>query len=201
MGNVSSSATEVEEIYTAAGVRVDPEIGQGRPIWTTALIVLALPQRASSALSITAAKAVYGYDQRVGDSGSKGKNCHGKNFLSEPELSSVPAIQYTKDLPLNFFMDRYTESFVAELPILYCSRAPRKRTTAVTGIDGRISRGDGALRRASRTMSIGAPLRLSEVGGMRRSKLVSILTDVASLGARRCIDSGIFLLMSLRWNS
>ena len=41
-----------------------------------------------------------------------------------------------RDLPLNFFMERYTESFAANSNPL-CRRA-RRQANAVTGIDGRI---------------------------------------------------------------
>jgi myo-inositol 2-dehydrogenase/D-chiro-inositol 1-dehydrogenase len=42
-----------------------------------------------------------------------------------------------KDLPLNFFMERYTESFAMELQS-FTQAVLENRTTAVTGIDGRI---------------------------------------------------------------
>ena len=41
------------------------------------------------------------------------------------------------DLPLNFFMERYTESFAAELKS-FVTAVREKRATPVTGIDGRI---------------------------------------------------------------
>jgi len=42
-----------------------------------------------------------------------------------------------RDLPLNFFMDRYTESFASELRA-FVTAVLEKRPTPVTGIDGRI---------------------------------------------------------------
>jgi myo-inositol 2-dehydrogenase/D-chiro-inositol 1-dehydrogenase len=41
------------------------------------------------------------------------------------------------DLPLNFFIERYTESFVAEMRS-FVTAVLGRRPTEVTGIDGRI---------------------------------------------------------------
>ena len=42
-----------------------------------------------------------------------------------------------RDLPLNFFMDRYTESFASELAA-FVEAVAEDKPTPVTGIDGRI---------------------------------------------------------------
>jgi myo-inositol 2-dehydrogenase/D-chiro-inositol 1-dehydrogenase len=69
---------EVEEIYTYAGVMVDPEIGKAGDL-DTALIVLRFRNGVIGTID-NSRKAVYGYDQRVEILGSEGKieteNCY-----------------------------------------------------------------------------------------------------------------------------
>jgi myo-inositol 2-dehydrogenase/D-chiro-inositol 1-dehydrogenase len=102
---------EVEEIYTAAGVMVDPEIGAAGDL-DTALIVLRFRNGVIGTID-NSRKAVYGYDQRVEILGSEGSIGTGNCYPNQAVVSSAKAVY--KDLPLNFFMERYTESFVSEL--------------------------------------------------------------------------------------
>ena len=124
---------EVEEIYTAAGVMVDPEIGEAGDL-DTALIVLRFRNGVIGTID-NSRKAVYGYDQRVEILGSKGKieteNCYPNQAVVSSEKSVY------RNLPLNFFMERYTSSFAMELQS-FTQSVLENRTTAVTGIDGRI---------------------------------------------------------------
>ena len=124
---------EVEEIYTTGGVTVDPEIGKAGDL-DTALIVLRFRNGVIGTID-NCRKAVYGYDQRVEIFGSEGKieteNC----YPNQAVLSSGKSVY--KDLPLNFFMERYTESFATELQS-FTQAVLENRATAVTGMDGRI---------------------------------------------------------------
>lgn len=124
---------EVEEIYTAAGCRVDPAIGAAGDL-DTALIVLRFQSGAIATID-NSRKAVYGYDQRVEVFGTAGKiettNC----YPNQATVSSSASVH--RDLPLNFFMDRYTESFATELKS-FTHSVLQNQPTAVTGIDGRI---------------------------------------------------------------
>jgi myo-inositol 2-dehydrogenase/D-chiro-inositol 1-dehydrogenase len=124
---------EVEEIYTAGGVMVDPEIGKAGDL-DTALIVMRFRNGVIGTID-NCRKAVYGYDQRVEILGSEGKieteNC----YPNQAVVSSGKSVY--KDLPLNFFMERYTESFAMELQS-FTQAVLENRQTAVTGIDGRI---------------------------------------------------------------
>ncbi len=124
---------EVEEIYTAGGVMVDPEIGEAGDL-DTALIVLRFRNGVIGTID-NSRKAVYGYDQRVEILGSEGKIATGNCYPNQAEVSSGKTVY--RDLPLNFFMERYTESFTSELRS-FVAAVREKRTTAVTGIDGRI---------------------------------------------------------------
>ena len=72
---------EVEEIYTAAGVMVDPAIGEAGDL-DTALVVLRFSNGVIGTID-NSRKAAYGYDQRVEILGSEGKIATGKP-LSQP---------------------------------------------------------------------------------------------------------------------
>jgi myo-inositol 2-dehydrogenase/D-chiro-inositol 1-dehydrogenase len=80
-------------------------------------------------------KAPYGYDQRAEILGSEGKIATENRYPNQAVVSGGKSI-YT-DLPMNFFMDRYTESFALELEA-FTESVLTGKPTAVTGIDGRI---------------------------------------------------------------
>jgi myo-inositol 2-dehydrogenase/D-chiro-inositol 1-dehydrogenase len=124
---------EVEEIYAAAGVLVDPEIGKAGDV-DTAIITLRF---ASGAMGIidNCREAVYGYDQRVDVLGSRGAIHTGNCYPNQAVISTGTEIR--RDLPLNFFMERYAESFALELQS-FITAILEDRPTAVTGVDGRI---------------------------------------------------------------
>ena len=151
---------EVEEIYTAAAVRVDPAIGRAGDV-DTAVIVLRFSNGVIGTID-NSRKAVYGYDQRVEILGSEGSIATGNCYPNQAVISTASSVR--KDLPLNFFMDRYTQSFIDELRAFV--RAVRDdKPTAVTGTDGRIPvvMGLAARRsydehRAVRLEEIGAPV-------------------------------------------
>jgi myo-inositol 2-dehydrogenase/D-chiro-inositol 1-dehydrogenase len=124
---------EVEEIYTAGGVMVDPEIGQAGDL-DTALIVLRFRNGVIGTID-NSRQAAYGYDQRVEILGSDGKIATENCFPNQAEVSTGKHVR--RDLPLHFFMDRYTESFVSELRS-FVDAVRENRPTSVTGIDGRI---------------------------------------------------------------
>ena len=124
---------EVEEIYTAAGVMVDPEIGLAGDL-DTALVVLRFRNGVIGSID-NSRRAAYGYDQRAEILGSKGKIATENCYPNQAVVSSGDAVY--RDLPLHFFMERYTESFVAELRS-FVNAVRENRPTEVTGIDGRI---------------------------------------------------------------
>lgn len=124
---------EVEEIYTAGAVLVDPEIGKAGDI-DTALIVLRFRNGVIGTID-NSRKAVYGYDQRVEILGSKGAISTLNNYPNQAVISTAESVR--RDLPLNFFMERYTESFATELRA-FVEAVLEDKPTPVTGIDGRI---------------------------------------------------------------
>jgi len=124
---------EAEEIYTVGGVMVDPEIGKAGDI-DTALIVMRFRNGVIGTID-NSRKAAYGYDQRAEILGSDGKIQTENCYPNQAVVSSGKSVY--KDLPLNFFMERYTESFAVELQS-FTQAVLEQRPTAVTGIDGRI---------------------------------------------------------------
>ena len=111
---------------------VDPEIGLAGDV-DTALIVLRFRGGVIATID-NSRKAVYGYDQRVEVFGSAGKISTGNWFPNDAVISGADCVY--RDLPLNFFMDRYAASFTAEMQSFVNAIRDGKPTT-VSGIDGR----------------------------------------------------------------
>jgi myo-inositol 2-dehydrogenase/D-chiro-inositol 1-dehydrogenase len=125
---------EVEEIYTAGGVMVDPEIGAAGDL-DTAVIVLRFRNGVIGTID-NSRQAAYGYDQRVEILGSKGSIATGNNYPNQAVVSTAQEVR--KDLPLNFFMERYTESFANEIRA-FVDAIREDRPTPVAGIDGLVA--------------------------------------------------------------
>ncbi len=125
---------EVESVYTAGTVKVDPEIGEAGDL-DTALVVLQFKSGVIGTID-NCRQAVYGYDQRVEILGSKGAIATENCYPNQAILSTNSAIQ--RDLPLNFFMDRYTQSFVSEIES-FVNAVLHDDLIAVNGDDGRIA--------------------------------------------------------------
>lgn len=124
---------EVEEIYTAGGVMVDPQIGEAGDL-DTAIVLLRFRNGVIGTID-NSRQAAYGYDQRVEILGSAGKIATENCYPNQAGISTGNTVY--RDLPLNFFMDRYTESFANELRA-FVTAVRDKRPTPVSGIDGRI---------------------------------------------------------------
>jgi myo-inositol 2-dehydrogenase/D-chiro-inositol 1-dehydrogenase len=124
---------EVEEVYTAGAVHVDAEIGKAGDL-DTALIVLRFRNGVIGTID-NSRRAAYGYDQRIEILGSRGKIETDNCYPNTAQVSTDKAV--CRDLPLNFFMERYRESFAAELQE-FVAAVREDRPTPVTGIDGRI---------------------------------------------------------------
>lgn len=146
---------EVEEIFAAAAVRVDPEIGKAGDV-DTAITVLRFHNGVIGTID-NSRRAVYGYDQRVEVLGSKGSIATSNCYPNEATLSTAEAVR--RDLPLNFFMDRYTESFAREIGA-FVDAVANDTPVPVTGIDGRIPVVMGMA--AKKSCEEGRPVRLSD---------------------------------------
>lgn len=148
--------SEVTEIYTAAGVMVDPAIGEAGDL-DTAVIMLKFANGVIGTID-NSRKAVYGYDQRVEVFGSKGAVNTANQYPNSAVISSADNIR--RDLPLNFFMERYTESYRAEMQA-FISAIVNDEPIPVSGMDGRIPVVMGMAARKSYEEN--RPVRLDEI--------------------------------------
>jgi len=137
-------------------VMVDPAIGKAGDL-DTALVVLRFRNGVIGTID-NSRKAVYGYDQRVEILGSEGSIATGNCYPNEAVISTANAVR--RDLPLNFFMDRYTESFANELR-QFVTAIIGDKPVPISGIDGRIP--VVMALAARRSYDEGRPVKLAEV--------------------------------------
>ena len=149
---------EVEEVHAVAGVLVDSAIEEVGDV-DTAVVVLRFAGGAIGTIE-NSRRAVYGYDQRVEVLGSDGAIETGNNFAHSAVVSTRDGVR--RDPPLHFFLERYADSYLAELAAFVA--AVRDGTPVpVTGHDGRVP--VVMALAAARSHAEGRPVRLSEVEG------------------------------------
>ena len=148
--------SEVEEIYAVAKVRVDPAIAEAGDV-DTALAVLKFANGVIGTID-NSRKAVYGYDQRVEVFGSGGKIQSDNNYPNSAFVSTAQAVY--RDLPLNFFIDRYMDSYVIELRA-FVDAVQNGTPVPVSGSDGRIP--VVMAKAARRSIDLDRPVKLSEI--------------------------------------
>ncbi|MFQ5854785.1 MAG: inositol 2-dehydrogenase [Anaerolineae bacterium] len=147
---------EVEEIYAAGGVMVDPAIGKVGDI-DTAITTLRYANGVLGTID-NSRKAVYGYDQRVEVFGSEGVVVVSNETPDTAVVSDASGVHGS--LPLFFFVERYTDSYLIEMKaFIECIQEDKE--PPVTGIDGRIPVVMGYAARKSYEEN--RPVRLSEV--------------------------------------
>lgn len=148
--------SEVQEIYATGGVMVDPAIGQAGDV-DTALISLRFENGVIGSID-NSRRAVYGYDQRVEVFGSGGVVQVSNNAPHSAVVSDAQGIHNA--LPLFFFIERYTEAFVAEMQA-FVRCVLQDETPPVTGIDGRIPVVMGYA--AQKSLAENRPVKLEEI--------------------------------------
>ena len=150
------AGSEVDEIYAAGGVMVDPEIGRAGDI-DTAVITLRFQNGVVGTID-NSRQAVYGYDQRVEVFGSGGCVTADNNYPNTAIVSDASRVH--RDLPLNFFIERYVDSYVAEMQA-FIECVVQDTDPPVTGVDGRIPVIMG--RAARKSYEENRPVKLSEI--------------------------------------
>ena len=105
------AGSEVDEVYASGAVLIDPEIGKAGDI-DTAAIILKLKNGAIGMID-NSRQAVYGYDQRVEVFGSKGCAIAGNDPSNTVRIYTAEKI-HEDNMPY-FFLERYMESYAAEL--------------------------------------------------------------------------------------
>ena len=102
---------EVVEVYSRGAVLVDPAIGEAGDI-DTALTTLTFEDGTMANID-NSRKAVYGYDQRLEIFGSKGMVKADNNYPDNHQYFGANGV--SGSLPLNFFLERYTASYLNEM--------------------------------------------------------------------------------------
>jgi len=105
------SGSEVVEVFAAGSVLVDKKIGEIGDI-DTAVVTLKFESGALGVIS-NSRKSDFGYDQRVEVFGSLGCVADYNDLPSTTVISTAAGIY--SDKPYSFFIERYDNSFVAEM--------------------------------------------------------------------------------------
>ncbi len=150
------AGSEVEEVFAAGAVLVDPEIGKAGDV-DTAIITLKFANGALGVID-NSRKAVYGYDQRVEVFGSGGAAATENDAPSQVRLSDGSGVH--ADKPLYFFLERYKDAFVAEMKAFFQAIAAGTETP-VTGNDGLMDLAIGLA--AKKSLAEHRPVKVSEV--------------------------------------
>jgi len=148
--------SEVEEIFAAGGVMVDPAIGRAGDI-DTAIVTLRYQNGVIGTID-NSRRAVYGYDQRVEVFGSGGMVMVSNKMPDSAVVSDASGAHGS--LPLFFFVERYTESYVVEMKE-FVECVQQDKTPSVTGIDGRIPVVMGYA--AKKSVRENRPVKLNEI--------------------------------------
>jgi myo-inositol 2-dehydrogenase/D-chiro-inositol 1-dehydrogenase len=123
---------EVEEVYATGAVMVDPGFAAEED-FDTAVVLLRFNSGAIGTVD-NSRKSTFGYDQRVEILGSKGKIAADNRYPNQVVVSGEKCVY--SDLPYNFFMQRYTDSFAAELQA-FTESVLEDKPVAVTGAESR----------------------------------------------------------------
>ena len=124
--------SDIEEVYVQGAVTVDPAIGAAGDI-DTHVTVLRFANGAIGTID-NCRQAVYGYDQRAEIFGSAGSIETANNYPNNTTLSTANGV--SRDLPLNFFMQRYAEAYAAEIEA-FVHAVTNGTPAVVTGGDAR----------------------------------------------------------------
>jgi myo-inositol 2-dehydrogenase/D-chiro-inositol 1-dehydrogenase len=150
------AGSEIEEVYAAGAVLIDPAIGTAGDI-DTAVVTLRLANGALCVID-NSRQTNYGYDQRFEAFGSNG------NFVAEnPRQTTVASFRERgvfEDGPPPSFIERYREAFVAELRA-FVGCVADESPVAVTASDA-LAAVEAAMA-AARSMAENRPVALAEV--------------------------------------
>lgn len=149
-------ASEVKEIYATGAVMADPRFAESGNI-DTAVITLRFANGAMGTID-NSLQAVYGYDQRIEVFGSGGMVTAANRTSDTHVYSDAEGVHSSR--PLYFFLERYTESYLAEMAE-YVACVLNDTPPPVTGLDGRIA--VVMVRAAQRSYEEHRPVQLSEI--------------------------------------
>lgn len=150
------TGSEVESVFAVGAVRIDPAIGEAGDVDTAAVVLT----HASGAITTidNSRQAVYGYDQRVEAFGASGM-ASSTNVVNHQ--TTVATADGFVGAPLqHFFLERYTESYLAQWRSFVDSVADGQ-PMPITGADGRAPLVIGLA--ALRSMQEGRPVTIAEI--------------------------------------
>ncbi|HAK44612.1 MAG TPA: inositol 2-dehydrogenase [Spirochaeta sp.] len=150
------TGSEVTEVFAAASVRVDEEIGKAGD-YDTAVVTLKFENGAIAVIDASR-KAVYGYDQRVEVFGSKGSVAIGNDILTTAVISNAEGV--TAEKPKYFFLERYMGAFTEE-KVQFFDAIKNNTTPPVGGYDGLIS--VVIAEAAKKSAAENRPVKISEI--------------------------------------
>lgn len=150
------SGDEVEEVYAAGSVTVDPAIGEAGDI-DTAVITLRLRSGAIAVID-NCRRASYGYDQRLEAFGSKGQVAIANDTQSSAVVSDANGV--TAEKPLHFFLERYMQAYASEVAAFVDAVANDKPVPV--GIEAGLQSVLIGIA-AKRSLELNRPVRLSEI--------------------------------------
>jgi len=126
------TGSDVRSVHALGAVRVDPEIGAAGDIDTA---VVTMEMKSGALVTIdNSRRAIYGYDQRIEAFGAAGMLWAENQTGRRTGLADAAGLHTPR--PLDFFLERYRDSFVAEMrefaAAVACGTPP-----PVGGVDGR----------------------------------------------------------------
>ena len=147
---------EVEEVYAAGAVLVDPAIGEAGDV-DTAVVTLKFKGGTIATID-NSRRAVYGYDQRVEVFGDKGVAMNGNDIPNTATFADANGT--VGGTAFQVMWDRYEQAFVSEMKA-FAKAIVNNEETPVTGEDGLYP----VLMAAAATKSCkeGRPVKISEV--------------------------------------
>ncbi|MGG1678186.1 inositol 2-dehydrogenase [Neobacillus sp. NRS-1170] len=149
--------SEVVEVFAKGAVLVDPAIGEAGDI-DTAIITLKFANGALGVIE-NSRRAAYGYDQRLEVFGDKGAAHADNNRANTVEVSTAEHV--SKEKPLYFFLERYTQAYIDEVKEFAASILENKPVMC-DGFDG--MQAERIAKAARQSLETGAPVKLEQVG-------------------------------------
>jgi myo-inositol 2-dehydrogenase / D-chiro-inositol 1-dehydrogenase len=147
---------EVDTIFALGGTMIDPAIGTLGDV-DTAVVLLHFTNGVIGTIE-NSRRATYGYDQRVELLGNDGAIRTENNYPNTAIISDGHSVR--RDLPYYFFLERYTESYLAEMAA-FVDAVLKESPVLVTGRDGRIPLVMALA--AQKSLAENRPVRLSEI--------------------------------------
>ncbi len=125
--------SNVEEVFVMAAALDNPALAEVGDV-DTAITMLRFSNGVIATID-NSRRAVYGYDQRVEILCSTGAIHTSNNYPNTAVISDAHNVK--RDLPLNFFLERYSKSYAAEMSS-FVEAILHDKPVSVTAADGRV---------------------------------------------------------------